>query len=76
MANDSEATKLLKSAFQATTLRTAGFSTIDQQELTTAGKFISIGYKNGRISTLTNKNNQFTCYGHCDKKKDTYYNIC
>ena len=44
MANNSQGTKLLKSAFQATTLRTAGFSTIDQQELTTAGKFISICY--------------------------------
>lgn len=40
----SQSTKILKSAFQATTLRTAGFSTIDQQELTTAGKFISICY--------------------------------
>ena len=44
MANDTQQTKILKSAFQATTLRTAGFSTIDQQELTTAGKFISICY--------------------------------
>ena len=44
MANDSQGVKILKSAFQATTLRTAGFSTIDQQELTTAGKFISICY--------------------------------
>ena len=44
MANDTLGTKILKSAFQSTTLRTAGFSTIDQQELTTAGKFISICY--------------------------------
>ena len=44
MANDTQQTKILKSAFQATTLRTAGFSTIEQQELTTAGKFISICY--------------------------------
>ena len=44
MGNDSQGTKILKSVFQATTLRTAGFSTIDQQELTTAGKFISICY--------------------------------
>lgn len=44
MGNDNEGTKLLKSAFQSTTLRTAGFSTINQNELTTAGKFISICY--------------------------------
>lgn len=44
MGKDTQGTKILKSAFQATTLRTAGFSTIDQQELTTAGKFISICY--------------------------------
>ena len=44
MGNDKQGTKILKSVFQATTLRTAGFSTIDQQELTTAGKFISICY--------------------------------
>ena len=44
MGNDNEGTKLLKSAFQSTTLRTAGFSTINQSELTTAGKFISICY--------------------------------
>lgn len=44
MANDNQGTKVLKSAFQATTLRTAGFSTIEQQELTTAGKFVSICY--------------------------------
>lgn len=44
MANDTQGTKILKSAFQSTTLRTAGFSTIQQQELTTAGKFVSICY--------------------------------
>ena len=44
MGNDTEGIKILKSAFQSTTLRTAGFSTIDQKELTTAGKFISICY--------------------------------
>lgn len=44
MGNDRQGAKILKSVFQATTLRTAGFSTIDQQELTTAGKFISICY--------------------------------
>ena len=44
MANDSFGVKILKSAFQATTLRTAGFSTVEQAELTTAGKFISICY--------------------------------
>ena len=44
MGNDSQGVKILKSAFQSTTLRTAGFSTIEQQELTTAGKFVSICY--------------------------------
>ncbi len=44
MANDNFGGKLLKSAFQSTTLRTAGFSTIDQTELTTASKFISACY--------------------------------
>lgn len=44
MGNDSQGIKILKSAFQATTLRTAGFSTINQEELTTAGKFLSICY--------------------------------
>ena len=44
MKNDNQGTKILKAAFQATTLRTAGFSTINQNELTTAGKFISICY--------------------------------
>ena len=44
MARDKQSTKILKSAFQSTTLRTAGFKTIEQQEMTTAGKFISICY--------------------------------
>ena len=44
MGNDTQGEKILKSAFQATTLRTAGFSSIEQKELTTAGKFISICY--------------------------------
>lgn len=44
MRNDSQGIKILKSAFQSTTLRTAGFTTINQEELTTAGKFISICY--------------------------------
>ena len=44
MGNDSQGIKLLKSAFQSTTLRTAGFATINQRDLTTAGKFISICY--------------------------------
>ena len=44
MASDTLGGKILKSAFQSTTLRTAGFSTIDQTELTTASKFISACY--------------------------------
>lgn len=36
--------KILKSAFQSTTLRTAGFSTIPQKELTSVSKFMSICY--------------------------------
>ena len=44
MANDSNGEKLLKSAFQATTLRTAGFATINQNEMTTVSKLISICY--------------------------------
>lgn len=44
MANDSNAEKLLKSAFQSTTLRTAGFATINQNEMTTVSKLISICY--------------------------------
>lgn len=42
MANFSMPEKLLKSAFQSTTLRTAGFSTINQREMTTISKLISI----------------------------------
>lgn len=44
MANDSNGEKLLKSAFQSTTLRTAGFYTINQNEMTTVSKLISICY--------------------------------
>ena len=44
MANDSLPEKILKSAFQATTLRTAGFATINQNEMTTVTKLISICY--------------------------------
>ena len=44
MGKDNQGTKILKSAFQSTTLRTAGFSTIEEAELTTAGKFTSICY--------------------------------
>lgn len=44
MANDSNGEKLLKSAFQSTTLRTAGFATINQNEMTTVSKLISICY--------------------------------
>lgn len=44
MANDSNAERLLKSAFQSTTLRTAGFTTINQNEMTTVSKLISICY--------------------------------
>ncbi len=44
MGSDSQGIKILKSAFQSTTLRTAGFYTINQEDLTTAGKFISICY--------------------------------
>lgn len=44
MAADSTGEKLLKSAFESTTLRTAGFSTIQQKEMTTASKFISLCY--------------------------------
>ena len=35
-------TKILKSAFQATTLRTAGFYSIDQSELTSVSKLIAV----------------------------------
>lgn len=44
IANDSNGEKLLKSAFQSTTLRTAGFYTINQNEMTTISKLISICY--------------------------------
>ena len=44
MARDSVGGKLLKSAFQSTTLRTAGFATINQNEMTTVSKLISICY--------------------------------
>ena len=44
MANNSISEKLLKSAFQSTTLRTAGFATINQNEMTTVSKLISICY--------------------------------
>ena len=44
MAGDSNGEKLLKSAFQATTLRTAGMATINQNEMTTVSKLISICY--------------------------------
>ena len=35
-------TKILKSAFQSTTLRTAGFATIPQNELTSVSKLLSV----------------------------------
>lgn len=44
MANNSIGEKLLKSAFQSTTLRTAGFASINQNEMTTVTKLISICY--------------------------------
>lgn len=44
MASDSNVEKILKSAFQSTTLRTAGFTTINQNELTTVSKLISVCY--------------------------------
>lgn len=44
MANGTVGQKLLKSAFQSTTLRTAGFATINQNEMTTITKLISICY--------------------------------
>lgn len=44
MASDSVGNKILKSAFQSTTLRTAGFSTINQKETTTVTKLISMCY--------------------------------
>ena len=44
MAYNSNGEKLLKSAFQSTTLRTAGFSTIPQSEMTSVSKLISVCY--------------------------------
>lgn len=44
MKNDTTAQKVLKSGFYSTTLRTAGFETMDSTELTTATKFISLIY--------------------------------
>lgn len=44
MANDSIGEKLLKSTFESTTLRTAGFSSMPQKEMTTASKFVSLCY--------------------------------
>ena len=44
MGSDILATKILKSAFQATTLRTAGFFSFPQNELTSVSKFMSMCY--------------------------------
>ena len=44
MGQDYIGVKLLKSAFQSTTLRTAGFFTTPQNELTSVTKFLSICY--------------------------------
>jgi len=44
MGTDKLETKILKSAFQSTTLRTAGFYSIPQNELLTVSKFLSICY--------------------------------
>ncbi|MBR6505014.1 MAG: hypothetical protein IKT41_04840 [Clostridia bacterium] len=44
IANDGIGQKILESAFQSTTLRTAGFSTIPQKEMTTASKFVLLCY--------------------------------
>ena len=44
IANDNIPQKVLESAFQSTTLRTAGFSTMSQKEMTTASKFVSLCY--------------------------------
>jgi len=44
MGNGFAGEKLLKAAFQSTTLRTAGFSTINQAEMTSVTKVISICY--------------------------------
>jgi trk system potassium uptake protein TrkH len=42
MGNDTFGTKILKSAFQSTTLRTAGFFTLPQNELTSVSKFMAM----------------------------------
>lgn len=42
MKNDVLGTKILKSAFQATTLRTAGFCSIEQSELTSVSKLMAV----------------------------------
>lgn len=42
MGNDTLGTKILKSAFQSTTLRTAGFFTLPQNELTSVSKFMAM----------------------------------
>jgi len=42
MKYDSLGTKILKSAFQSTTLRTAGYATIDQNELRSVSKLLAI----------------------------------
>ena len=42
MGNDTIGNKILKSAFQSTTLRTAGFFTMPQKELTSVSKFIGM----------------------------------
>ena len=44
MKNDNWATKILKSAFQSTTLRTAGFYSIPQNELTSVSKLLAVCY--------------------------------
>ena len=44
MGSDTLATKILKSAFQSTTLRTAGFFSFPQNELTSVSKFMSMCY--------------------------------
>ena len=42
MKNDTFMTKILKSAFQSTTLRTAGFCSIPQNELTSVSKLVAV----------------------------------
>ena len=44
MGEDALGTKILKSAFQSTTLRTAGFFSMLQKELTSVTKFLSLCY--------------------------------